>query len=439
MAFREKLSENLRLLYVALTRAKNRCYFVWGAFRGAGTSAAAWLLHRPLKLGEDWQTAMTAHFKAMDDAALHTDLQRLAEASVINGTPTIQVERVPATTSERYRRQTPRSVELRPRRFTGVIPTNWRIASFSGLVAASEDELPDHDYETREATPALSPVEVKGIFAFPRGTRAGTCLHQIFEELDFTTTDDSELRRLVESNLRLHGIPGDEFTDAVIDAVRRALDTPLDGARQDFTLSRVPRSERLNELEFFLPVRELTPALLRHGLAAAGEDLAARLAALGFKPAFGFLKGFIDLVFRFEGRFYIVDWKSNWLGPRVEDYGPAAMRAEMARKFYALQAHLYVVALHEYLRLRLPGYRYDEHFGGVRYVFLRGLDPVRPELGVYRDRPTAETIEALARSLSEAPASGPSRSAPSEVGPKAGTPRIGAVTTAVKKDQPREP
>ena len=115
------------------------------------------------------------------------------------------------------------------------------------------------------------------------------------------------------------------------------------------------------------------------------------------------------------------------------------MRAEMARKFYALQAHLYVVALHEYLRLRLPGYRYDEHFGGVRYVFLRGLDPVRPELGVYRDRPTAETIEALARSLSEAPASGPSRSAPSEVGPKAGTARIGAVTKAVKKDQPREP
>ena len=284
--------------------------------------------------------------------------------------------------------------------FTGVIPTNWRIASFSGLVAASADELPDHDSEMRTATPVQTPVEAKGIFSFPRGTKAGTCLHQVFEELDFTQTDDAELRRLVESKLRLHGIPRDEFAPDVCHMVRRALATPLDMAREDFTLSRVPRSERFPELEFFLPVRELTPALLRHGLAPAGEDVVARLGALGFKPAGGFLKGFIDLVFRFEDRFYIVDWKSNWLGPRVEDYGPAAMRAEMARKFYALQAHLYVVALHEYLRLRLPGYRYDEHFGGVLYVFLRGLDPARPELGVYRDRPEAATIEALARSLS---------------------------------------
>jgi exodeoxyribonuclease V beta subunit len=342
---------------------------------------------------------MTAHFKALDDATLHADLQRLAGASATNGVPTIQLERVAQPIGERYRPQAPPSVELRPRRFTGGIPTHWRISSFSGLVATSADELPDHDSESRQATPAPAPVEASGIFAFPRGKRAGTCLHQVFEELDFAQADDLELRRLVESKLRLHGIPGDEFAPAVCETVRRALATPLDATRQDFTLSRVTRSERLNELEFFLPVRELTPALLRHGLAAAGEEMVARLGSLGFKPAGGFLKGFIDLVFRFEGRFYIVDWKSNWLGHRVEDYGPAAMRAEMARKFYALQAHLYVVALHEYLRLRLPGYRYDEHFGGVRYVFLRGLDPSRPELGVHRDRPEAGTIEALAESL----------------------------------------
>jgi exodeoxyribonuclease V beta subunit len=399
MAFREKLAEILRLLYVALTRAKNRCYFVWGAFRGAGTSAAAWLLHRPAELGEDWQAAMTEHFKSLDDAALHADLQRLVEASAVNGVPAIQADRLPEATGERFRPQATEGIELQPRRFAGVIPTNWRIASFSGLVAASADELPDHDSEMRPSTPAPVAAEAKGIFAFPRGTKAGTCLHQIFEEIDFTQTNDAELRRIVESKLRLHGIPGDEFTPSVCDAVRRALATPLDAARQDFTLSRVPRSERLTEMEFFLPVRELTPALLRHGLAAAGEDVTARLGALGFKPAGGFLKGFIDLVFQFEGRFYIVDWKSNWLGPRVEDYGPAAMREEMTRKFYTLQAHLYVVALHEYLQLRLPGYRYNEHIGGVRYIFLRGLDPARPELGVHRDRPEAGTIEALAESL----------------------------------------
>jgi exodeoxyribonuclease V beta subunit len=439
LAFREKLAENLRLLYVALTRARNRCYFVWGAFRGAGTSAAAWLLHRPQTLGEDWQESMTAHFKTLADVALHADLLRLADLSTMDGAPTIEVEHLPQAASERYRPQAADNVKLSPRGFTGFIPTNWRITSFSGLVAASADELPDHDSETRSATqlpsvvgtvkardgapdflyPLISletsardhtvaatsapaaptPLEGKGIFAFPRGTRAGTCLHHVLEELDFTQTDDAGLRSLVESKLRLHGIPANEFAPTVCDAVRRATSVPLASGRQDFTLSRVARSERLNELEFFLPVRELTPALLRHGLSAVGQDAAARLGALGFKPAGGFLKGFIDLVFRFEGRYYIVDWKSNWLGPRVEDYGLAAMRAEMERKFYFLQAHLYAVALHEYLRLRLPGYRYEEHFGGVRYVFLRGLDPERPELGVFRDRPEAGTIETLAEAL----------------------------------------
>src|SRR5262249_19204844 len=112
MAFRERLAENLRLLYVALTRAKNRCYFVWGAFRGAGTSAAAWLLHRPAKLGDDWQAAMTAHFKALDDAALHADLQRLAASSAAHGAPTLRVEWLSAPTNERYRPGASTNVQL---------------------------------------------------------------------------------------------------------------------------------------------------------------------------------------------------------------------------------------------------------------------------------------------------------------------------------------
>ena len=107
----------------------------------------------------------------------------------------------------------------------------------------------------------------------------------------------------------------------------------------------------------------------------------------------------IDLVFRHGDRFYIVDWKSNWLGNRAEEYGPEVLRTAMVRQFYVLQYHLYAAALHAHLRLRVPGYRYETHFGGVYYVFLRGLDPARPELGVFRDRPAAGLIEQLSQSI----------------------------------------
>ena len=124
-----------------------------------------------------------------------------------------------------------------------------------------------------------------------------------------------------------------------------------------------------------------------------------QLGRLAFDPIQGFLKGFIDLVFRFEGRFYLVDWKSNWLGNRLEDYSPAAIRDQMLRQHYFIQYHLYTVALHKYLGLRVPGYDYERHFGGVIYLFLRGLDPARPELGAFRDRPSRSAVDRLSALL----------------------------------------
>jgi exodeoxyribonuclease V beta subunit len=113
----------------------------------------------------------------------------------------------------------------------------------------------------------------------------------------------------------------------------------------------------------------------------------------------GFLQGFIDLLFQFEGKFHLIDWKSNWLGNRVEDYHPNAMRREMDERFYPLQYHFYTLALHRFLALRLPGYDYERHFGGVFYLFVRGIDPARPEFGVFRHRPSASVVEKLSARL----------------------------------------
>jgi exodeoxyribonuclease V beta subunit len=121
-----------------------------------------------------------------------------------------------------------------------------------------------------------------------------------------------------------------------------------------------------------------------------------------FAPTQGMLKGFIDLVFEFEGRYYLVDWKSNVLGHRVEDYSPAALAAEIRRRHYYFQYQLYTAALDRYLRLRLPGYRYERHFGGVYYLFLRGIDPKRPGYGIYRDRLDETFVDKLNQLLTGA-------------------------------------
>lgn len=113
------------------------------------------------------------------------------------------------------------------------------------------------------------------------------------------------------------------------------------------------------------------------------------------------MKGFIDLVFEWQGRLFIVDYKSNYLGKRVEDYGPTVLAKAIAESSYDLQYYIYTVTLHRYLMKRLQdNYDYDRYFGGVFYLFIRGMKPERgPKSGVYFDRPSKERIEALDRRL----------------------------------------
>ena len=160
---------------------------------------------------------------------------------------------------------------------------------------------------------------------------------------------------------------------------------------KEFTLDQVSPTARLNELEFFFPFTRLTAA----GLARHFAEVPREIGKVQFEPQEGFIKGFIDLVCEHRGRFYIVDWKSNWLGPDESAYHAEAVRAEMLRHHYALQYSIYTVALHRHLARRLPDYDYDRHFGGVFYIFLRGVDPARPELGVHRDCPPRAFVEEL--------------------------------------------
>ena len=398
----ENLAENVRLLYVALTRAKHRCCVAWGGFNRAESSALAWLLHQPSGLNDALPVQRLGHFPALTDAALRADLEQLALASVgADGEPAIEVIDLPPGGAARFQPPAVSMDLLRPRSFTGEIRRDWRVASFSGLAANRLSEQPDHDAVRATSLPPDEPAT--GIYAFPAGTKAGTCLHEIFEALDFTNDDPDVRRALIAEKLRVHGYPPDEWRDIVAGTVERALSVPLESGRGVFTLSRIPSTARINELEFCFPIKGLSPATFQDAFRAQGSpgELAGRwLRLLQFSSTNGFVKGYIDLVFQFEGRFYLLDWKSNRLGHRIEDYGPPAMQRAMAEELYPLQYLLYTVALHRHLQLRLPGYDYEKHFGGVFYLFLRGLDPARPELGVFRERPAVGLVSKLAELLS---------------------------------------
>ncbi len=356
---KEARAERLRQFYVALTRARHRCTMIWERKEKDDKSAPAYLLD--------------------EGATLSPRIETSAD---------IQVAQVPEATEEKWKpahEEAP--LALAARRFAVEIDRRWGSTSFTRLISGREADPLD---EGRLAEPIGEVVvETQGIHAFRRGTTAGTCLHEILEKVNFA--DLSGTREIVARRLHAYGIEG--FDQIVLENVEQLAALPLSGGKERFSLREVPGESRIAELEFSFPIRGLTIAKLADAFQLAPMPLP--IERLQFQLSNGFLKGFIDLTFAHDGRFYIADWKSNWLGPTTAAYCSANVAAEMQRNFYTLQLCLYSVALHRYLRLRLPDYDFDRHFGGAFYIFLRGIDPGLPENGVHFERPSREFVEKL--------------------------------------------
>ncbi|MCD6353663.1 MAG: exodeoxyribonuclease V subunit beta [Proteobacteria bacterium] len=409
-AEKEILAEDLRLLYVALTRAKNRCYLVWGRFNEADTSAPAYLLHQPgLCEGGNVVSAAGERFNSLSDEDVITELKTLSDKS--GGT--ISLSEMPVGAAKEHSPLLDKKVALTCREFAGKIDREWRIASFSTLVSGSlhGDERADRDaislaggYEQEDSEGSSSQKLSSSIFSFPRGTKAGTFMHDILEHLDFEGKDDSSIKKLVIDKLEKYSFEI-IWQDTICTMINKVLSVSLDRKRKDFILSSIPIKDRVSELEFYFPLRSISPEKLKSiFLKYAGVELPSQfpeqIERLHFLPARGFMKGFIDLIFQFDGAFYLVDWKSNFLGSRVEDYGRESLAEVMKEKYYILQYHIYTVALNQYLSMRFPDYNYNSHFGGVYYIFLRGVDPEKgPDFGIYRTKPSEKLINELSRSL----------------------------------------
>jgi exodeoxyribonuclease V beta subunit len=405
----EVLAENLRMLYVAVTRARQRCYLVWGRVNTAETSALAYLLRSGRQADDtaadsDWIERLKTEFTNIGDDDMRDRLEELAAAS--DGTIVIRPLRGPPTTAAP---ETGRPAgEVACREFHGDIDHTWSLTSYSALTSTAGVDTPDRDAGpvTANGPPPAEEVQSSadaGILHFPAGARAGTFFHSIFETLDFANPDP---RTVVVAKLKEFGFDP-SWADPVCAMIADVLELPLFSPGSPVRLAEVSRNRCVTELEFYFPLNLVTPAVLeavfaRHGTPAAGEGAALpeTVERLHFAPTQGFMKGFIDLVFEHRGRYYLVDWKSNRLGPAPEDYHQSRLGWVMREHLYHLQYHIYTLAFHQYLRRRVAGYEYGRDFGGVCYVFLRGVNCGRgPEYGLFSDRPAPRIVHALGEAL----------------------------------------
>jgi exodeoxyribonuclease V beta subunit len=398
IAQREDLAENIRLLYVAITRARHRCYLVWGKINQTEKSAPAYLLHQPGNHDPDLIGGVSNRVKTLGSDEMLGEIEELVKASQ----NTIALSLLKDVAGEKYVPHDVTPGEYDYRRFTGRIHRDWVMSSYTSLISdrKSESELPDYDRVDRDIDRGDRDVR-DDIFGFPRGPKAGQCIHEIFEDLDFKLKDQEILKVLIEK-LNKYGFEL-KWQDALLGMVKNVLATALSGDR-DFTLRSVESIERLNELEFYFPLERATSSGLadifsQFGMADVTRGFSGRIRELNFRPVRGYMRGFIDMVFRSDDRYHIVDWKSNYLGEGVDNYSPEAVQSAMEEHYYILQYHLYAVALHRYLAMRVPGYDYRRHFGGVYYIFVRGVDRREPRFGIYRDTPSTELIEALSEYL----------------------------------------
>ncbi len=407
----ERLAENLRLLYVALTRAIEHCYLVWGRINTAETSALAYLFHYRLNAKDDFKKvdlvpSLSKRFLSKSDKDVWDDLRYLSKAS--QGA----IEIVPMPVDSDMKKVAPPEKEEKVscRKFSGKIDTDWKVSSYSYLVSQKipEAEFPDRDrhrydewniHEAREDF-----IEKTDIFSFPRGVKAGIFFHDLFEHLDFASSNSNHQKTLVDNKLKAYGYSA-KWHKPVRSMINNVLSIPIETTNNGrLTLASIQCQDRINEMEFYFPLNPIAPhQLVKIFHAHSGNDVIGfpeRIETLAFPVSKGYMKGYIDLVFRHNGRYYIIDWKSNFLGSHVKNYDNEALNQIISREYYFFQYHLYTLALHQYLRLRLPGYRYENDFGGVIYMFIRGIDPAQShEFGLYKDLPDPKLIHELGRLL----------------------------------------
>lgn len=345
--------ENRRLLYVAITRAVYACYIFRNLYYKNSTLATF------VNALKDTDASLIA-FKSEAPAAPAIPYRQMMNVKTL--TPAAPVQFV-----------------LREEQ--------WRKMSYSMLAAKPDHQVPPRSFPL---------PEVYDNFIFHilrRGAKTGNFLHFIFEHIHFS--DDSRWDKWLEEAIRRF-VPGQQavYQPMLRAMLQQVLHTNIGGEGEPFTLADVTWHKRMTEFEFDFPVPLFLPDRL-HSLSDDQSSVLIRnLHGLPGHELEGIMNGKIDLFFEHAGRYYVLDWKSNYLGNDLPDYSPAALAGTMNDNNYHLQYLIYTLAAKKYLESRLPHFNYSAQFGGVIYVFVRGVR-AGSESGIFTHKPSLEKIQAL--------------------------------------------
>lgn len=384
-----EFAEDLRLLYVAITRAKYQLNLILPAQFDKGWNAMSYLLtNGSIGLGGEAPALTTAEYLAKKQftTAIYNDPVQPDSWQAKQAEPT----------------------EISARRFTGRIQLRGQITSFTALQAqhkrlqsfadfaplVTQDEAQDDD---RYLTQAVEFEEISAIadtyspYRFPHNTRVGNRLHQFFEQWDFSQPLALDRLGLLCDELGLD----EAWLEPLQQWFEQIIHTPF--GKPAFCLAQIQPKQRLSEWQFYLRLSNEQALSQLNQLLKEESRLAAQLPDLQLPQLEGFVRGFIDLIVQHEGKFYLLDYKSNFLGYLPQDYRSEKIEQVMGQYRYDLQYLLYTLALHRYLHSRLAeNYDYERNFGGVAYLFLRGMNG-EENSGVFFDKPSQVLIEKLDR------------------------------------------
>ena len=406
-ASHERLAEDCRLLYVALTRAKYCCYIGTSEFHSSSVSVNCSATALGYLLSEH-DTALTESpeegwlAQSLEGLSDHAHIQyRLWSDEEVAAIQSAHMASIPAVATDA-------PVSLRPVPF---VNSAWRVHSFTGLMNEHQFLVGETSHShTKNNAPDELPKHAIDILNFPKGSQAGTFLHTLFEHIDFESADLIERYKSRGESLQAHiaeMLRGKQLVPArkaelwaeyLARWLKRILNCPLG---QGVQLGQLSGKDYKVEADFYFRV-DAVDAVAINALIQKYDPAAEPLA---FERFDGHIKGAIDLMLRSDNQYFVLDYKSNHLGFRSEDYSYAQLKSAITEHRYDLQYLLYTVALHRLLKLRLgEKYDYDAHLGGVFYLFLRGLE-LNTEAeanaggenlpGVYFFKPPSDLIEGL--------------------------------------------
>jgi exodeoxyribonuclease V beta subunit len=361
----ESMSEDIRLLYVALTRAKNLVYLFWGDIGKVSDSPLYNLLN----------------LKDPQSASIPSQLQTLFSS------PTGHISVKPFTDQEIKYFNNPMSDtgSYICRKYQNRLKYDWSLISYSSLHRSMIINQKDKEFDEAFITSDLILEEPKTPFSLPKGAKIGTCLHEILEEVDFENSTQEIFNQKVSQKLIKYKIDS-SWCETITKMLLDLMHVPLINKT---SLNQISLSQRIVELEFYFPFSKIDRSKLNQKLLSVAKndvqkDLVQLFSLMDLSRLNGYMRGFIDMIFKFENKYYIIDWKSNYLGDQLSDYTAEKLKVYMLEHAYHLQYYIYLLALHKYLKYRISDYDFSQHLGGVYYTFLRGIGE-NHQTGIYVD------------------------------------------------------